>query len=201
MHKVLALCALAISFWAVEARAQTFNTIAYPDPTIGDTIAGGISNNGLIVGSYGVACPCAAFLNNSGSFSNTNYPNASYTEAWGINNSGVIVGFYSGPSGDRFHGYTNIDGNFTSFDYPGAVNRVSPGATYPFAINDDYVDVNGHTHGFTNTNGTLMSFVSGHRASRTGAASTRKARRAGAQDRQEAQLLLRSNGALVLKKK
>jgi probable HAF family extracellular repeat protein len=113
---------------------------------------------------YGVAAPTNAFLNTTGSFSNTNYPNASYTEAWGINNTGAIVGFYAKTSGDGFHGYTNIKASFTSFDYPGSVNPVSAGATYPFAINDSgeitgyYVDANGQTHGFTNTNGTLMSF-------------------------------------------
>jgi rare lipoprotein A (peptidoglycan hydrolase) len=81
---------MVVTFWAVDARAQTFTTLDVPGAA--STGASGIKNNGQISGqcydSNGVS---HGFLYNGGSFTTINYPGAAIAIAEGINNNGQIA--------------------------------------------------------------------------------------------------------------
>ncbi len=113
----------------------TFNTktggihvINFPMKGAG-TAAYGINDNGIIVGGYcpgSVVCPQGAFnptshgfVDDHGTFTTLDFPNAQDTTARAINDDGVIVGFYvinaTGP-----HAFMYENGMFTNIDFPGA---------------------------------------------------------------------------------
>ncbi len=90
----------------------------------------------------------------------TDYPASGVTETYarGINDSGEIVGYYK--DGTGFHGYTLMNGNFTSYDFPGssgytvfsAVNNLGQIAGYYESPN-----TGGYDNGFVlNPNGSLL---------------------------------------------
>jgi probable HAF family extracellular repeat protein len=62
-------------------------------------------------------------------FTQIDFPGATFTEANGINNRGQIVGLF-GDAGGVFHGFLLEDGAFTQIDFPGAPQ------TLPNDIND-----------------------------------------------------------------
>lgn len=92
-------------------------------------------------------------LNAPGADTNAGDLNGTYPNA--INASGAVVGSYQDANG-TFHGFLRSrDGEYTTFDVPGA--DLTPGdfnGTYPSAMNDlgviagYYWDVNGFSHGF-----------------------------------------------------
>lgn len=92
------------------------------------------------------------------SFTNIDYPGASYTFPQAVNDGGHVVGFW-GDSEGNVHGFYWDGTNFTSIDYPGA------GATYVQGINNagvmsGFYETDGGTqaHGFILDNGTFTSY-------------------------------------------
>lgn len=137
-----------------------FHPIDFPGAK--DTFATGISNSGLLVGSYSngttVEMDGLTFIDEHGflfdgtDYHPINFPGALRTIASGVNRQGWIVGTYIVPSGAR--GFLLRDGVYASIQYPGSNNT-----TNLYDINDSGVIVGtfqapdglGPHHGFTLT--------------------------------------------------
>src|SRR5579871_5247930 len=84
------------------------------------------------------------------------FPGAKGTEARGINNSGEIVGFYMlgrsdcdfGFSGCSLHGFTLINGHFTTFSFPASQYTKILGVNDGGDVAGAYSTADGHIHGF-----------------------------------------------------
>jgi hypothetical protein len=74
----------------------------------------------------------------------------SKTQALGVNNLGEIVGFYTDAGGVQ-HGYTDINGLFSSFDPTGSVSTTINWVNDLGQIVGFYVDGNDNTIGFVGT--------------------------------------------------
>jgi hypothetical protein len=97
----------------------TYQTIRYPGSA--QTQLYGISNSGLIIGTYTDAAGVTyGFTYQGGTYTPLNFPGASDSYALGINEFGHIVGSHSftGPNGP-WHSFIYKDGTFTEFDFPG----------------------------------------------------------------------------------
>jgi len=105
-------------------RGGVFTTIDLPGAE--ETVAGSINSNGDIAGYYRDGKRWHGFVLRDGVFTTIDYPGAKYTQVWRINDSGQIAGRYEGPNGG-FHLYRLTNGQFESFDFPGAV-ETAPGA-------------------------------------------------------------------------
>ena len=75
---------------------------------------------------------------------------STFTQALGINNLGEIVGFYTDAGGVQ-HGYTDLNGLFTSFDPTGSVNTTINGINDLGQVVGFYTDANDNTIGFVGT--------------------------------------------------
>jgi len=105
-------------------RDGVFTTIDLPGAE--ETVAGSINSNGDIAGYYRDGKRWHGFVLRDGVFTTIDYPGAKYTQVWRMNDSGQIAGRYEGPNGE-FHLYRLTNGQFESFDFPGAV-ETAPGA-------------------------------------------------------------------------
>jgi uncharacterized membrane protein len=82
-----------------------FKTITVPGSS-GTTVAWGINDSGIVVGSYvgcTPSCNYHGFALRRGRYASFDYPGANGTFAWGINSLGQIVGSYS--DNQTFHGF------------------------------------------------------------------------------------------------
>lgn len=146
----------------------TFITLDFPGAV--STGAGTINDNGDIVGLYfDQAGFQHGFLLSNGVFSTIDVPGAAQikgvpfefgpglgTAAFGLNQDGDIVGEYA-DSTKVAHGFLLHQGQFSSFDAPGA--KQSPGTeTEPTQINS-FGDIIGGIHlaGFRSSHGFLLS--------------------------------------------
>ena len=108
------------------ARAQLSTSITYeyakisfPGATL--TIANGINNSNMIVGSYFDSKDVVhGFLYRRGKFTTVDFPGATVTEVFGINDEGDIVGLYQLPGRLNSHGFLRRNGAFTTIDSPQA---------------------------------------------------------------------------------
>jgi probable HAF family extracellular repeat protein len=112
----------------------------------------GINNAGDIVGFYmPTATTSIGFEDTPGGHVSTIDPfGSTFTQALGINNEGEIVGFYTDANGVQ-HGYTDLNGLFTSFDPIGSTSTTINGINDLGQIVGFYVDPNGNTDGFVGT--------------------------------------------------
>ena len=121
----------------------------------GVTFANGINASGAIVGTFASAPggTTQGYLYQNGTFTTFHDPNAGSgsgqgTFANGINSAGVIVGDYI-DSANKFHGFIDVNGAFSTIDEPLGVN-----GTQIYGINDagqivgSYTDSNSLQHGF-----------------------------------------------------
>jgi probable HAF family extracellular repeat protein len=82
------------------------------------TLAYGVNDSGVVVGSYEVPMGCiCAFANLNGTFLSFQYPGATGTWAYGINNSGQVVGQYALSDG-TFHGFVTSPITAADFGEP-----------------------------------------------------------------------------------
>ncbi len=88
-----------------------------------------------------------------------NYPGAlpQETLAYGININNLIVGEYPDPSSGAAHGFTLSNGNYTSFDFPGAVGTHPRGVSDTGDIVGWYELSDNSTHGFLLHDGIFSS--------------------------------------------
>jgi probable HAF family extracellular repeat protein len=124
-----------------------FTTIRFPGST--RTVAHGINDSGIIVGTYGDAKNFNhGFMLKNGVYTTIDFPGATDTAVNRIDNEGDIVGSYDINGGD-VHGFTLDKGRFLTHDDPNAgmstfildVNKFD-------TIVGGYVDVGGHNHSF-----------------------------------------------------
>ena len=123
----------------------------------------GINNAGQIVGYFTAGGPLGTsdngflFDSATSTFTNLNFPGATFTFANGINDIGEIVGFYVDNSG-KDHGFLYSGGSYTTIDNPLGTN-----GTEAFGINDmgeivgAYIDSTGLAHGFLATTATMIT--------------------------------------------
>jgi uncharacterized membrane protein len=130
------------------------------------TNATGINARGDIVGRYRNSTTGGfhGYLLSDGEFTPIDYPGAFSTRPYGItSDGGVIVGDYCtvpgciGPASGPYHAFVLRGGEFTSFDFPGAVR------THALKINSRgqivgwYVTTDRVSHNFLLSNGTFTS--------------------------------------------
>jgi uncharacterized membrane protein len=102
-----------------------FTKIDFPGAVF--TNALGINRHGEIVGRYCTGLPCSPdrqhgfLLSSRASYTTIDLREAAGTNAWGINGRGEIVGGYLGKDG-RSRVYRLREGQFTTIDFPGAVD-------------------------------------------------------------------------------
>ena len=80
-------------------------------------------------------------VSESFSFTAINFPGTNRTRAIGLNDNGNIVGDYFDSAGVR-HVYLLTQGNFTSFDAPGAIETRGPAINNLDVIGGTFLDVN-----------------------------------------------------------
>lgn len=124
-----------------------FTTIRFPGST--RTVASGINDSGVIVGTYGDSRNFShGFMLKNGQYSTIDFPGATNTVVNRIDNEGDIVGSYDINGGD-VHGFTLDKGRFLTHDDPNAGL-----SSFIFDVNKfdtivgGYVDVGGHNHSF-----------------------------------------------------
>src|SRR5690242_13271776 len=117
------LGALSILLSAV-APAQSFKYAAINFPTATSTVANGINNSNVIVGSYIKSNQTFGFKFQNGHYTQIRVPNSTSTFANGINDLGDIVGTYSLPGTSsqpaNSHGFLLHAGVFKTIDCPGS---------------------------------------------------------------------------------
>jgi rare lipoprotein A (peptidoglycan hydrolase) len=126
MRRISATALEIMTFWAVDARAQTFTTLDVPGAA--STGASGINNNGQISGRYydsnGVS---HGFFYNGGIFATIDVPGSIYADAFGVNNSDPIAGAYAVGSINSPSGFFCNGDSFTTINYPGAAITTAEG--------------------------------------------------------------------------
>ena len=132
-----------------------------PDvPGYQENLAGGINNNGVVLGD--------PFLNssyvggvgwtwNGSSYSYFSAPGSDPTKlgtaTYSINDAGQIVGYYE-DSNSVTHGYLKTGSNFTTLDAPGAVGTTSAqGINNLGYVTGYYLDASGNYNGYLWYNG------------------------------------------------
>ena len=123
-----------------------FTKIDYPESTT--TVMGSISPQGDVVASYAIGGVIRAMLYRQGQIVTTwEYPGANgFTNAIGRNAAGDTVGRYL-DAARVSHGYLLSNGQFTSFDFPGATFTGMAGIT-PDGDIVGRAQINGVFHGF-----------------------------------------------------
>ena len=126
--KLLLLAGLSLSSYAVNSTAASYNFTTFNDPNATNgTFATGLNNNGVITGYFSDNSGDHGFINNAGSFTTLNEPDALPTTAalgngthpLAINDSGQVAGEYFKATGGG-HGFIYSGGVYTSLDVPGA---------------------------------------------------------------------------------
>jgi probable HAF family extracellular repeat protein len=132
----------------------TYTAIQYPGAWL--TVAYGINDNGVIVGSYQVSEYSEqqhGFLYSNGVYTSVDYPGAASTNLTGINNAGEMVGAFCTAGCRASHGFLVNGSNYERIDYPGAQG------TAVYGINNNGVLVGGYSNeiGFIYENGNFES--------------------------------------------
>lgn len=131
-----------------------------------------ISDSGHIVGAYiDAGGAIHGFLMAGAAFTTLDFPGAAVTLAWGINSADQIVGTYRIAPNLPPHGFLAQPGNkakglpafgtasgqFTSFDFPGAINTQATAVTPSGDIVGRYFSADGRQHGFLKSSGNFTS--------------------------------------------
>ena len=151
-----------------------FSEIDFPGAI--STQCHGINKNGDIVGRYfdgrnpgqgggGGRQQEHGFLLRDGAFTSVDYPDSATTDAWKITDGGDIVGDWSTNATligsqhiESVHGYILRDGEFTSFDVPGALNTGSREMNASGQVVGIYSDQKFVEHGFVLAGGSYSRF-------------------------------------------
>jgi probable HAF family extracellular repeat protein len=146
--------------FSTDLTGQGLQQIDFPGTNIA-TVAAGINDDGVIVGSY---CPgfaaCSApgskhgFEDNNGVFTTIDYPGARFTSLYGINNSDEIVGTYTTTAE---HAFTLLSGEFTTIDPPGAKSAIAESINSSGVIVGTFTDTNNQSHGFKYASGVFTT--------------------------------------------
>jgi hypothetical protein len=157
-----AATSIALLFGGNAAKAAwDFTSISDPLGTQG-TVASGINDTGLIVGTYtDSSFNQTAFTLSGASYSTVTVSGAASSVASGVNNSGQISGYFTDGSGN-VHGYVQTGGTTAAYDVPTTPpTSAAVGATYGSGINGAgttvgyYLDNSSNYHGFVNSGATI----------------------------------------------
>src|SRR5215831_3846632 len=127
--------ALAVSVSLLSGCAYSYRPIDYPDPSVQETIAQGISNSGAIVGYYTSRKDPFnrhAFVRDAGGhFTQIDFPNSSDTRAFKITpgGGGQIVGITT------THGFIRDGSTTDTIDFIKKPPTTTPLPTYAYGIN------------------------------------------------------------------
>ncbi|MGB8471156.1 MAG: YncE family protein [Candidatus Sulfotelmatobacter sp.] len=101
--------------------AGVYSTIDFPGSILTDVLK--VDNVGAIVGYYDDSSGNEhGFLLQNGIFTSFDYPGAFLTDGYGINNGGQIVGGYEATATSNILGFEDINGTFTTINFPAAVD-------------------------------------------------------------------------------
>ena len=142
---------MTLFFLTSSLTCQTYTSVAYKYANIGFpgaelTIANGINNGNVIVGSFFDSnFSVHGFVYAKGRYVQVDYPGSTETEVFGINDNGDMVGTYQVPGPLNFHGFLWHEGHFAKIDAPQAQF-----GTKVFGINKDGIMVGSldDSHGF-----------------------------------------------------
>ena len=124
----LPLAGLPLGHQALAGYA--FTTLVDPSAA-SSTIASGINDLGVVVGSYTDGSNVThGFTETGGTFTSVDAPCAAQTSASGINNAGQVIGTTTN-AGGQTSGFIRTGGSYVGFDAPGGV-----GATTGTGINN-----------------------------------------------------------------
>src|ERR1700733_11708266 len=133
--------------------AGVYTTIDFPGSVLTDVLK--VDNVGAIVGYYDDSSGNEhGFLLQNGVFSSFDYPGAFLTDGYGINNGGQIVGGYEATATSNILGFEDINGTFTTINFPAAVDGL-----VVYDLNDvgqmagEYEDEAMMGHGFVTATG------------------------------------------------
>jgi hypothetical protein len=127
---------------------------AYPGAAV--TFAAGITDNGLLAGSYtndpnGATGFVGYILSGKQFVATFSYParNVTSTYVLGINNAGTVLGSYQTTTPGEEHGFIRTaSGTFQQVDYPGAIQTELFGVNTAGTMVGRYRDARGVNHGF-----------------------------------------------------
>ena len=133
--------------------AGVYSTVDFPGSIFTNILK--VDNAGAIVGYYDDSNGNEhGFLLQNGKFTSFDYPDAFLTDGYGINNGGQIVGAYEATATSNPLGFEDINGTFTTIDFPAAVEGL-----LVYDLNDagqmagEYEDDAGVSHGFVSATG------------------------------------------------
>lgn len=114
---LIATLLLGASLWAQN---YSFVDVKFPANNASDQFTQllGINNTMKIAGYHNFFVNSGFSLNLPNGFVSENYPNSQMTQVVGINNTGTTVGFYVDNQVGNTHGFTNINGKFSTVDFP-----------------------------------------------------------------------------------
>jgi uncharacterized membrane protein len=149
-------------YHAIVYNSANASVTNLPDvPGYRHNLAGGINNNGLVVGNVFLD---DNFTNGVGWFYNgTTYtffsdplaaPGQEGTITQSVNDAGLSVGYYADSSGTQ-HGYLMNGSTFTTIDPPGSTDTTVLGINNAGIITGRYIDSSNVEHGFLDNNGTF----------------------------------------------
>ncbi len=94
-----------------------FITFSFPGADPGTTVATGINNSGVIVGSYEIKFSHHGFMVKNGHFSSIDFPGAAETQVFKVSSDGDVVGTYTLPFGVS-NGFSFANGKFRTINQP-----------------------------------------------------------------------------------
>lgn len=117
----------------------------------------GINASGDVAGYYYDANVNEyAFVDDKGTFTTIDPPNATITEVAGINDSGEVAGYYYDNNNNEL-GFIYDKGTVTTIDPPGATVTVVTGINNGGEVAGNYSDSNGDHYGFVYDKGTFTT--------------------------------------------
>lgn len=137
-----------------------FTTINFPSAFTGGILSG-ISESGVLVGFYRDSGGEAhGIADTAGTFTEIDFPGATYTFANGINIVGTIVGGYGVSATSYEQGFVDVAGIFTTVDFPGALITEVTGINDSGMIVGYYLTHQGNSfpeHGFIENAGSFTT--------------------------------------------
>ncbi|HEU5047344.1 MAG TPA: hypothetical protein VFT64_05805 [Rickettsiales bacterium] len=129
-------------------------------PGTNTSLVGG-NNNGVYVGfSFDTSGYYHGLLDDNGTISTLDYPDASYTVLQSVSNSGEIVGWYISNADNENHGLIDIGGTLTRYDIAGAAWTVIDGVNNKGVITGSFGLTDNDAEGFIDDHGviTILDF-------------------------------------------
>src|SRR5260370_12385532 len=136
MKKIVFTLVLVAAMWVCSATSISaqegsfhFQTVIFPGDTFTQLL--GITDFGMIAGYHGAVVNQGFVLTLPNNFTLQNFPNSAQTQVIGINDRRYTDGFYIDTAGTT-HGFLDINGTFTTVDFPRTTFNQLLGLHYPY---------------------------------------------------------------------